>query len=119
MMLPNMTPESVAELEKKGFRTTPQLCQAASDNPNAVKGSLASVSGSPKEASEVMQVHMQYQANMLCVFSLNLLDHAQAVEEPIPVTGFVSMIGCTIQQCTFFIIISTLSRCDQVSAGYI
>lgn len=78
-MLPNMTPETVAEMEKKGFRTTPQLCQAASDNPNAVKGSLASVLGSPKEASEVMQVHMHHQAHMQCILSLYLMHSRQAV----------------------------------------
>ena len=56
MMLPNMTPETVTELEQKGFRATPQLCQAASQNPAALRGTLTSVLGSPKEASEVMQV---------------------------------------------------------------
>ena len=68
MMLPNMTPEAVTQLEQKGFRATPQLCQAASQNPAALRGTLTSVLGSPKEASEVMQVLI---FNVLCNKSLN------------------------------------------------
>lgn len=63
MMLPNMTSETVAALEKRGFRATPQLCQAASENPAGLKSTLTCVLGGPREASEVMQARAPF-----CIF---------------------------------------------------
>lgn len=56
MMLPNMTLEGIAQLAQKGFRALPQMCQAAAENPARLRGTLTSVLGTPRDASEVMQV---------------------------------------------------------------
>ena len=67
MMLPNMTPEAIAELGSKGFQALPQLCQAAAEDAASLRSTLTSVLDSSREVGEAMQVSRLCTIHLCCV----------------------------------------------------